>query len=157
MAKKVQEQNRVVAQNRKARYEYFIDETLEAGIVLTGTEVKSVRNGGASITESYAEEDSGEIYLVNAYIPEYDKGTSFNHPPRRPRKLLLHKRQIKKLLGALKVKGTTLVPLSIYFNKKNIAKIELAVAHGKKQYDKREAIKQEDWKRQKARLLKGEN
>lgn len=152
--KKADNAVRLVAQNRKARYEYFIDDTLEAGIVLTGTEVKAIRNSQASITESYAEENHGEIFLVNAYIPEYDKGTSFNHVPRRARKLLLHRRQIKKLIGLLKVKGTSLVPLSLYFNKKNLLKVNLAIVRGKKQYDKREAIKQEDWKRQKARLLK---
>lgn len=156
MAKKVQDVIRTVAQNRKARYEYFIEDSFEVGIVLSGTEVKSLRNNAASIAESYAEEGEGEIYLVNAYIPEYEKGTSFNHSPRRPRKLLMHKRQIKKLLGLIKVKGVTLVPLSIYFNKRNLAKVELAVARGKKQHDKREAIKQADWNRQKARVMKGD-
>ncbi len=144
-----------IAQNRKARYDYFLDEILEAGIVLTGTEVKSLRNNEVSIAEAHALVDNGEIFLVNANIPEYDKANQFNHYPRRPRKLLLRKKDIKKLIGLVQRKGCTLVPVSMYFNHKNIAKVELAVARGKKEHDKRESIKQADWKRQKARVLKG--
>lgn len=157
MARKTEDFKKIISQNRRARYDYFIDDVLEAGIVLSGTEVKSLRCNAASITESYAEVKETELFLVNAYIPEYEKASTSNHYPRRPRKLLLHKRQIKKLLGLLKSKGTTLVPLSIYFNKQNRAKVELAVVRGKKLYDKRETIKQEDWKRQKARVMKGSN
>lgn len=144
-----------IAQNRRARYDYFLDEVMEAGIVLTGTEVKSLRNNEASIAESHAVVDGDEIYLVNANIPEYDKANRFNHYPRRPRKLLLRKKVIRRLIGLVQRKGCTLVPVSMYFNYKNIAKVELAVARGKKEHDKRETIKQADWKRQKARVLKG--
>ncbi len=144
-----------IAQNRRARYDYFLDEILEAGIVLTGTEVKSLRNNDVSIAEAHALVDNGEIFLVNANIPEYDKANQFNHYPRRPRKLLLHKKDVKRLIGFVQRKGCTLVPVSMYFNHKNIAKVELAVARGKKAHDKRESIKQAEWNRQKARVLKG--
>jgi SsrA-binding protein len=144
-----------IAQNRRARYDYFIDEVLEVGIVLTGTEVKSLRKNEVSISESHAMVDNGEIFLVNANIPEYDKANQFNHYPRRPRKLLLRKKDIKKLIGLVQRKGCTLVPVSMYFNYKNLAKVELGVARGKKEHDKRETIKQADWQRQKARVLKG--
>ena len=142
------------AVNRKARFEYTIEETLEAGIVLLGTEVKSLRQGRVNIAESYASYKAGEIWLWNADIPVYTHGNRNNHEPRRGRKLLLSARQIKKLAGLLKVRGTTLIPLKLYFNKRGFAKLELAVAQGKKQYEKRETIKTRDWKRQQAKMLK---
>ncbi len=155
MAKKEQGHGRqVVALNRKARFEYSIEDTFEAGIVLQGTEVKSLRSGKANIQDSYAGAYQGEIWLYNAHIAEYAQGNRHNHKPTRPRKLLLHRREVKKLIGLLKVKGTTLVPLQLYFNASGYAKLELAVVRGKKQYEKREAIKERDWKKEQARLLK---
>ena len=145
---------RTVAQNRKARHNYLIEDTLEAGIVLTGTEVKALRQGRASIGESYAADQGGEIYLVNAHIPEYQAASRFNHEPRRPRKLLLHRREVNRLLGQIQREGYTLVPLSLYFNPRGIAKVKLGLAKGKRQVDKRETAKQRDWSRQKARLLR---
>ena len=145
---------RVIAQNRKARYNYAIEETFEAGIALTGTEVKSLRAGRGSINESYAAEQSGELYLINSHIPEYPPAGRFNHEPRRARKLLLHRRQIEKLIGAITREGYTLVPLSIYFDKRGFAKVELGLGRGKKKHDKREAIKERDWQRQKRRMLR---
>lgn len=145
---------RVIALNRRARFEYALGDAVEAGIVLTGTEVKSLRAGRASIEDAYASHKQGEIWLINAFIPEYSHGNRQNHEPKRPRKLLLHARQIRKLIGELKVRGTTLVPLKLYFNTKGFAKLEIAVARGKKQYEKREVIKARDWKRDQARLLK---
>lgn len=146
-----------IAVNRKARFEFSIEEEFEAGIVLTGTEVKSLRAGKAQINDAYAGEKNGEIWLFNAYIAEYEGGNRFNHETNRPRKLLLHKKQIKKLLGRLKVKGVTLVPMSFYFNSRGLAKIKLALATGKKQYEKRETIKDRDWQRDKARIMKNRN
>jgi SsrA-binding protein len=148
---KPEPEKQIIAQNRKARYEYFIEEVLEAGIVLKGSEVKSLREGNANITDAYADEQDGEVLLLQSYIAEYKGANQFNHQPKRPRKLLLHRREIKKLFGKLKVKGYTLVPLSIYFNEKKIVKVELGLAKGKKQYDKREAEKERDWNRDKAR------
>lgn len=145
---------RVVAQNRKARHNYAIEETVEAGIVLTGTEVKSLRAGRASISECYAAEEGGELYLINSHIPEYPPAGRFNHEPRRPRKLLLHRRQIEKLVGAITREGYTLVPLSIYFDKRGMAKVELGLGRGKKKHDKRAAIKERDWQCQKQRLVR---
>ena len=145
---------RVVAENRKARFSYFIDETLEAGIMLAGTEVKSLREGRADISESYASEQDGELFLVNAYIPEYKAGNRYNHETRRPRKLLLHKREINKLAGGIKRAGTTIVALKIYFNERGKAKVLLGLARGKRQHDKRAAIKDRDWKRDQARLMR---
>ncbi len=145
---------RVVADNRRARHDYFIDETLEAGLVLTGTEVKSLRQGKASLSDAYAGEEGGELFLFNAFIPEYLQANRFNHAPRRPRKLLLKKREIGKLIGAVQRKGVTLVPLRLYFNERGRAKVEIAVARGKKLYDKRETEKRRDWAREKARLLR---
>ncbi len=145
---------RVVADNRKARHNYFIDETIEAGIMLTGTEVKSLREGRANIRESYATGKGGEIVLVNAHIAEYRAGNRFNHEPRRWRKLLLRKREIARLIGAIQREGITLVPLSIYFNERGLVKVRLGVARGKRQYDKREVAKKRDWERQKGRLLR---
>ena len=145
---------RFAAQNRRARHDYLIESTLEAGIQLTGTEVKSLREGRASIGEAYAGEKDGELYLLNAHIPEY-AASRVNHEPRRARKLLVHKREMRKLLGAVTREGKTLVPLSIYFNKRGRAKVDLALASGKNQADKRAAIKERDWKREQARLMRG--
>ena len=142
---------KVITVNRRAHYDYFIDDTLEAGLVLTGSEVKSLRTNGASIGDGYVNMQKGEVVILNIHIPQYDKASHFNHEPTRARKLLLNKRQIKKLTGIFKVSGTTVVPLSLYFNHKNIAKLEIAVVRGKKQYDKRQTIKERDWKRSQAR------
>ncbi len=145
---------KVVAINRRARFEYALDDIFEAGIVLLGTEVKSLRSGRANIQDAYAAVYQNEIWLYNAHIPEYNMGNRNNHTPTRPRKLLLHKKQVNKLTGLLKVRGTTLVPLQLYFNSSGFAKLELAVAQGKKLYDKRATIKERDWKREQGRLLK---
>ena len=145
---------RSVAENRKARHNYFIDETLEAGLILTGTEVKSLRAGQASIGEAYAAEKDGGLYLINAHIPEYKGGNRFNHEPLRPRQLLLHKREIERLTNAIARAGITVVPLKLYFNERGIAKILLGIAKGKKQHDKRASIKDRDWKRDQARLMR---
>lgn len=142
-----------IALNRRARYDYFITDQLEAGIVLTGSEVKSLRNGRASIAESYATEKDGEIYLINAHIPEYGPANRFNHEPKRHRKLLLHRREINRIIGALQRKGVTLIPLELFFNEKGIAKLDLGLATGKKKHDKRETEKNRDWQRQKARIM----
>lgn len=150
---KQQSKSRAVVTNRRARYDYFIDETFEAGIVLVGSEAKSLRNNDASINDAYVDHENGELVLINSYVPEYSKAFAFNHIPRRVRKLLLHKRQIKKIIGTLKTRGITIVPLSIYFNKKNLAKVEIAIVRGKKEYDKRQSIKEADWRRDKARLM----
>ena len=152
--KKKNEPGNVVARNRKARHNYVIDEVFEAGIMLAGTEVKSLRKGRCTITEAFAGPKEGELYLFSSHIPEYESASSFNHDPARPRKLLMHKRQINKLLDAVRRQGMTVVPLSIYFNPRGIAKVELALAHGKHAYDKRAATKDRDWKRQKARLMR---
>ncbi|HRJ67868.1 MAG TPA: SsrA-binding protein SmpB [Alphaproteobacteria bacterium] len=147
--------NKTVAQNRRARFDYFIEDVVEAGIMLTGTEVKSLRSGQASVSESYAGVEGSEIFLINAYIPEYNKAhVKMQHEVRRPRKLLLHKNQMNKLIGAVNRKGTTLIPLSIYFNSRGIAKVELGIATGKKQHDKRETEKKRDWQREKARVMR---
>ncbi|MCP4394245.1 MAG: SsrA-binding protein SmpB [Alphaproteobacteria bacterium] len=143
-----------IAKNRKARHNYIVEDTIEAGIMLTGTEVKSLRNGQCNIAESYAAPEGDSIYLFNAYIPEYKAGHHFNHETRRPRKLLLKKREISKLVGVVSREGKTLVPLGIYFNNKGIAKVEIGIATGKKSHDKRESQKERDWKRDKARLMR---
>lgn len=148
------DKQKTVALNRRARFDYFLEETFEAGIALSGTEVKSLRFGEGSITEAYAEVRDGECWLINANIPEFSHGNRFNHEPKRPRKLLLHTREIEKMIGAVERKGMTLVPLSIYFNSRGRAKVELALAKGKQAHDKRETIKDRDWKRDKARLLR---
>lgn len=153
MAKKPDLGRTVVAQNRKARHNYFIEETMEAGLALTGTEVKSLRGGRSSIAESYVTEDGGEAWLVNADIPEYAGGNRFNHERKRPRKLLLHKKEINRLIGAIQREGRTVVPLQVYFNPRGRAKIEIALVTGKQAHDKRQAIKDRDWQRQRARLL----
>jgi SsrA-binding protein len=145
---------KVVAENRKARYNFEIVDTYEAGLVLTGTEVKSLREGKANIAESYASDEGGEIWLINSYLPEYLQGNRFNHDTRRRRKLLLSKREIHRLRSAVNREGMTLIPLKIYFNDKGRAKMELALARGKKLHDKRETEKERDWNRQKSRLLK---
>jgi SsrA-binding protein len=154
MAAKAEPGMRVVADNRKARFHYEIGETFEAGIMLTGTEVKSLRSGKATIAESYADAKGGEIWLVNANIPEYLQASRFNHAPKRPRKLLLHKRQISKLASAVDREGMTLVPLKLYFNVKGRAKVELALARGKKLHDKRETEKKRSWDRERSRLMR---
>jgi len=146
--------DRYAALNRRARHDYLIEDTLEAGLVLHGTEVKVLRQGGASIAEAYADEKGGELFLVNANIPEYKASAHFNHQPRRPRKLLLHRKQMDRLLGAIRREGVTLVPLSIYFNERGRAKVELGLAHGKRKVDKRQAERDRDWQRSKARLLR---
>jgi SsrA-binding protein len=154
MAAKPDRQERVVAHNRKARFNYLIGETFEAGIALTGTEVKSLREGKATIAESYADARGGEIWLVNANISEYRQGGRFNHAPKRVRKLLLHRRQINKLTGAVEREGMTIVPLKLYFNAKGRAKLEIALAKGKKLHDKRESEKKRSWERERGRLLR---
>lgn len=153
MAKKPEPGHTVVAQNRKARHNYFIEETFEAGLSLTGTEVKSLRGGRSTIAESYVTAIEGEAWLVNATIPEYSSGNRNNHEPRRPRKLLLHRSQVNKLIGAIQRQGRTVVPLQVYFNEKGRAKLEIALALGKKAHDKRATIKERDWQRQRSRLL----
>jgi SsrA-binding protein len=145
---------KVIAQNKKAFHDYFIEEKIEAGIVLLGSEVKSLRAGKANINDSHAAESMGEIFLYNSHIAEYEKANRFNHTPRRVRKLLLHRQQIRKLIGKLKVKGYTLVALAIYFNEKNKVKVELGLAKGKKEYDKRQTIKDKEWKRDQERIMK---
>ena len=150
-----EEARKLAAQNRRARFDYFIDDTLEAGLMLTGTEVKSLRTGKASINESYAGISKGELFLFNAHIPEYlQAGRWLQHEVRRPRKLLLHRRELAKLMMALKTKGATIIPMSIYFNDRGIAKVELGVATGKKKVDKRESEKERSWQRDKARLMR---
>ena len=148
------DKKKTVAENRRARFDYFIDTVYEAGLALQGTEVKSLRFGEGSITEAYADVQDGAVWLINANIPEFSHGNRFNHEPKRPRKLLLHAREINKLHGAVAREGMTLVPLSIYFNGKGRAKVELALAKGKKTHDKRESIKERDWKREQGRLLR---
>jgi SsrA-binding protein len=148
------EKVKTVAENRRARFDYAIDEVIEVGIALKGTEVKALRFGEGSIAESYAEVAGEEVWLINSNIPEFSHGNRFNHEPKRPRKLLLHAREIAKLHGAVARQGMTLVPLSVYFNGRGRAKVELALARGKKTHDKRETIKERDWKREQGRLLR---
>lgn len=146
---------RVVAQNRRARFDYFIDETLEAGLMLTGTEVKSLRYGKASINESYATVEDGELYLINGYISEYNHAhKKLNHDPTRRRKLLVNRKQLNNLIGQTRQKGVTLVPISLYFNPRGFVKLELGLARGKKQHDKRETSKERDWNREKSRIMR---
>lgn len=142
------------AQNRRARFDYAILEDWHAGIVLQGSEIKALRGGKANITDSYAEVSGGEVFLINAYIPEYSKASHFSHETRRPRKLLMHKTEIRKLIGKLKKSGLTLVPLSIYFNKKGFAKVHIALAKGKTKYDKRETEKQREWDREREQIMR---
>jgi SsrA-binding protein len=146
---------KTIAENRRARFDYFIEDVVEAGIMLTGTEVKSLRGGRANIAESYAAVEGNEIVLINADIPPYAGGNRFNHEPRRHRKLLLHRKQIGKLIGAVQREGRTLIPTKLYWNEKGIAKLEIGLAKGKKLHDKRETVAERDWQRDKARLMKG--
>ena len=154
MAKKKDTGERIVADNRKARHLYAIESSFEAGLVLTGSEVKSLRTGKGNIGESYAQAKDGEILLVNSYIPEYTMANRFNHEPRRVRKVLVHKSEARKLAAAVQREGMTLIPLKVYFNQKGVAKIELGLARGKKLHDKRETEKARDWARNKARLMR---
>lgn len=154
MAEKKERPIKVVAENRKARFNYAIEDTVEAGIVLTGTEVKSVRGGKTTIAESYADAKDGEIWLVNATIPEYAQASRFNHEPKRLRKLLLHKKEINRLGGAIEREGMTLIPLKMYFNERGMLKLQLGLAKGKKLHDKRDTEKKRDWAREKGRLLR---
>lgn len=148
------DKQKIVAENRRARFDYTIDAVYEAGIALTGTEVKSLRFGEGTIGDSYAEVKDGQVWLVNSHIPEFSHGNRFNHEPRRPRKLLLSAREIRKFHGAVARDGMTLVPLSVYFNGRGRAKVELALAKGKKAHDKREATKEREWKREQGRLMR---
>ena len=145
---------KVIAENRRARYDYFVEDRFEAGIELQGTEVKALRTGEGSIAESYALVEGEEVWLINSHIPQYGAGSWMNHEPRRRRKLLLRSKQIEKLHGSITRQGLTLVPLSIYFNARGRAKVELALARGKKVHDKRDTVKERDWKREQARLLR---
>lgn len=154
MAKKPEPNRKLVAENRRARFDYLIEETLEAGLQLLGTEVKALRAGRANIAESYARPDKGELWLINAHIPEYAPAAQFNHEPRRPRKLLVRSREMKKLIGAVEREGRTLAPLELYFNDRGVAKLKLALARGKKAHDKRASTKDREWKRNQARLLR---
>ncbi|MGB8998307.1 MAG: SsrA-binding protein SmpB [Pseudolabrys sp.] len=154
MAVKPERSFKVVADNRKARFNYAIGETFEAGIVLTGSEVKSLRAGKATIAESYADARAGELWLINSNIPEYLQASRFNHTPKRPRKLLLQKREINRLVGAVEREGMTIVPLKLYFNEKGRAKVEIALARGKKLHDKRETLKKRSWERERGRLMR---
>ncbi len=148
------EPRKVVADNRRAHFNYEIGETFEAGIALTGTEVKALRQARATIAEAYADARGGELWLINANIPEYQQAGRSNHAPKRPRKLLLHKRQIARLASAVEREGMTIVPLKLYFNAKGRAKLELAVARGKKLHDKRETEKKRTWERERGRLMR---
>ena len=154
MAEKPNPRFKIAAENRKARFNYEIGETFEAGIVLTGSEVKSLRAGKATIAESYADARDGELWLVNANIPEYLQASRLNHTPKRPRKLLLHEREINKLAGAVEREGMTIVPLKLYFNARGRAKVEIALARGKKLHDKRETEKKRSWERERGRLMR---
>ena len=154
MAEKKERPIKVAAENRKARFNYAIEDTFEAGIALTGTEVKSIRTGKSTIAESYADPKGGEIWLINCNIPEYLQANQFNHEPKRPRKLLLHRKQINRLMGAVERDGMTLVPLKLYFNERGRVKLQLALAKGKKLHDKRDTEKKRDWSREKGRILR---
>ncbi|QBK30224.1 SsrA-binding protein SmpB [Roseitalea porphyridii] len=153
-SRKEQTARKLIADNRKARFNYEIKDVVEAGLVLRGTEVKSLRNGQANIAESYASFEDGEMWLINSHIPEYLEANRFNHDPRRRRKLLLSKREIARMASATDREGMTIVPLKLYFNDRGMAKLEVAIARGKKMVDKRETEKKRDWDRQKARLLR---
>jgi SsrA-binding protein len=148
------EKKKIVAENRRARFEYFLEEFFEAGIALTGTEVKSLRFGEGSIAESYAEVKDGQAWLINATIPEFSHGNRFNHEPKRPRRLLLHEREIAKIHVGVSREGMTLIPMAVYFNGRGRAKVEIALAKGKKLHDKRDTVKERDWKRDQQRLLR---
>ncbi|MDA9918283.1 SsrA-binding protein SmpB [Erythrobacter sp.] len=148
------DKQKTVAENRRARFDYHLEDKFEAGLALHGTEVKALRAGQATIAESYAEVKDGQVWLINSNIPEYSHGNRLNHEPKRPRKLLLNSREINKMFGAVERKGMTLVPLSVYFNGQGRAKVELALAKGKQAHDKRASVKDRDWKRDKARLMR---
>lgn len=145
---------RLIADNRKARHNFEFIDTMEAGLQLFGTEVKSLRNGKANIAESYATEEDGELWLINSYIPEYLEANRFNHNPRRRRKLLLHRKEMSRLISAVQRDGMTIVPNRLYFNDRGIAKLQIALAKGRKAHDKRDASKERDWKREQGRLLR---
>ncbi|MFT4955910.1 MAG: SsrA-binding protein [Brevundimonas sp.] len=145
---------KTIAENRRARFDYFLEDNMEAGIALLGTEIKALRDGRANIAESYAAVEGREIVLVNADIPPYKQANRFNHEPRRHRKLLLHRKQIDKLIGAVQREGRTIIPVRLYLNERGMAKLEIALAKGKKIHDKREAVAERDWQRDKARLLR---
>jgi len=154
MAAKPQSKSKVIAENRRARFDYFLEDNIEAGIQLLGTEIKALRDGRANIAESYASVEGREIVLINADIPPYKQANRFNHEPRRPRKLLLHRKQIDKLMGAVQRDGQTIIPLKLYLNDAGKAKLEIALAKGKKLHDKRETSAERDWQRDKARLMR---
>lgn len=149
-----QRSKKIIATNRKARFDYFIEESFEVGIALFGSEVKSLRDNKATLSEAYAIDQGNEIFLVNSHISEYKGSNQFNHEPKRPRKLLLHRKQINKLIGKVRMKGYSLIPLELYFNEKNIVKLELALAKGKQNIDKRQTIKEREWKQQQSRLAR---
>ena len=154
MAPQPQSKSKVIAENRRARFDYFLEENIEAGIQLLGTEIKALRDGRANIAESYAAVEGREIVLINADIPPFKQANRFNHEPRRPRKLLLHRKQIDRLIGAVQRDGQTIIPLKLYLNDAGKAKLEIALAKGKKLHDKREASAERDWQRDKARLMR---
>ena len=145
---------KIIAKNKKASFEYFIEERFEAGIILTGSEVKSIRNGKVTIADTHAAMNKNELFLYNCHIAEYEQAGRFNHSTKRTRKLLLKKKELQKIIGKIKLKGYTLIALSMYFNKKNLVKIDLGLSKGKKQHDKRQAIKDKDWKREQGRVLR---
>jgi SsrA-binding protein len=145
---------KLIADNKRARFDYYVEDTYEAGLVLTGTEVKSLRLGRANIAESYASPENGEVWLINSYIPEYGPASRFNHEPRRKRKLLLKEREINKLFGAVDREGRTVVPLKLFFNERGMVKLEIGLAKGKKDHDKRDSTKEREWKREQGRLLR---
>ncbi|HWF78432.1 MAG TPA: SsrA-binding protein SmpB [Caulobacteraceae bacterium] len=146
--------SKLIAENRRARFDYFLDETLEAGLMLTGTEVKALREGRANIAESYVGVEGRELALINAHIPEYGPANRFNHEPRRQRRLLLHRKEIDKLIGAAQREGRTLIPTKLYFNDRGMVKLEVALARGKKAHDKRATESERDWKREQGRLMR---
>ena len=154
MTEKKDDGRKIVSENRRARHDYYIEDVVEAGLVLTGTEVKALREGRATIAEAYATPENGGVWLLNANIPEYSAGNRENHAPKRPRKLLLRAREIARLSQAVERKGYTLAPLKLYFNARGLAKIEIGLALGKKGHDKRDAAKERDWARQKQRLMR---
>ncbi|MAR79274.1 MAG: SsrA-binding protein [Rhodospirillaceae bacterium] len=157
MVNEKDKRNRFISINRKAKYNYHINDKYEAGVILLGSEVKSLRMGHGNLAESYAQEEDGEIWIRNFHISDYQPATIVKHEPERPRKLLLKKKEIGKILGAIKKQGMTIIPLSIYFNNRGIAKIEIGIAKGKKLYDKRQDIKSRDWQKNKARILRAKN
>ena len=154
MAKKADPNRKTVAENRRARRDYEISDVIEAGLILTGTEVKALREGHATIAESYATPDNDGIWLINATIPEYSAGNRENHEPKRPRKLLLNMREIARLSQAVERKGYTIVPLKLYFNARGVAKLEIGLGLGRKNHDKRDVVKDRDWNRQQQRILR---